>query len=67
MVPSGNVALPSFTVTIFTPSMPWPPSSTPLKRITSDYHYHTVSADSEAVLDGIEESLRVRGFLILKV
>ena len=41
--------------------------STPLKRITSDYHYHTVSADSEAVLDGIEESLRVRGFLIPKV
>lgn len=40
--------------------------STPLKRITSDYHYHTVTADSEAVLDEIEMRLRSRGFLVPK-
>ena len=32
--------------------------STPLKNITSDYHYHTVTADSEETLDLIEEELR---------
>lgn len=37
--------------------------STPLKNITGDYHYHTVSADSERTLDEIGELLRVRGFL----
>ena len=38
--------------------------STPLKKITSDYHYHTVSADGEEILDQIEDGLRARGFLI---
>ena len=32
--------------------------STPLKNITSDYHYHTVTADSEETLGMIEEELR---------
>lgn len=35
-----------------------------LKNITSDYHYHTVTAESEEVLDGIEAELARRGFLI---
>lgn len=39
-------------------------SSSPLKNITSGYHYHTVSAESEEVLDSIEEELREKGFLI---
>ena len=38
--------------------------STPLKNITSDYHYHTVIADSEETLGMIEEELRKLGFLV---
>ena len=38
--------------------------STPLKNITSDYHYHAVTADSEETLDLIEEELRKLGFLV---
>lgn len=38
--------------------------SSPLKNITSDYHYHTVKADSEETLDMIEAALREKGFLI---
>ncbi len=38
--------------------------STPLKNITSDYHYHTATADSEETLDLIEEELRKLGFLV---
>lgn len=34
-----------------------------LKNVTSGYHYHTVSARSEAVLDVIQEKLNERGFL----
>ncbi len=37
--------------------------STPLMRITSEYHYHTVKADSGQTLDLIEEELRARGYL----
>ncbi len=40
--------------------------STPLKNITSDYHYHTVSADSEETLDMIENALREKHYLIVK-
>lgn len=40
--------------------------STPLKNITSDYHYHTVSADSEEILDMIEEALKRKNYLIVK-
>lgn len=35
----------------------------PLKVLTSDWHYHTVSAPSEKLLDLIEEELRKKGFL----
>ena len=38
--------------------------STPLKNITSDYHSHTVTADSEETLGLIEEDLRKLGFLV---
>ncbi len=37
-----------------------------LKNITSDYHYHTVSADSDEILDEIEAELGKRGILIKK-
>lgn len=34
-----------------------------LKNVTSGYHYHTISADSEDTLQLIEASLRENGFL----
>ena len=34
-----------------------------LKNITSGYHYHTVTAASEEVLDQIQEMLQEKGFL----
>ena len=37
--------------------------STLLKNLTSDYHYHTVYAENEDVLDIIQEKLKERGFL----
>jgi len=38
--------------------------SSPLKNITSNYHYHLVEADNERVLDMIEEALKNKGFLV---
>ena len=38
-------------------------SSTPLMKITSGYHYHTVEAESEKTLDLIQEALEKEGFL----
>lgn len=38
--------------------------SSPLKNITSDYHYHKVEADSEDTLDEIEKTLKEKGFLV---
>lgn len=38
--------------------------SSPLKNITSNYHYHTVTADKEETLDLIEDMLRERGYLV---
>lgn len=35
-----------------------------LKKITSDYHYHTVTAESEDILDAIEAELSRMGYLI---
>ena len=32
-------------------------------RITDDFHYHTVAADSEETLDAIEARLKETGFL----
>lgn len=38
-------------------------SSTSLKDVTSGYHYHTITAESEQILDQIQEELYRRGFL----
>lgn len=35
-----------------------------LKNVTSGYHYHTVTAASEEMLDEIETALRESGFLV---
>ena len=37
--------------------------STPLLNVTSGYHFHTVSADSEEILDEIEVALKEQNFL----
>lgn len=37
-----------------------------LKNVTSDYHYHTVTADSDGVLDDIENELEEKGYLIAR-
>ena len=34
-----------------------------LKNVTSGFHYHTIVADSEELLDMIQEELSKRGFL----
>lgn len=39
--------------------------SSPLNTITSGYHYHTVSAESEEILDAIEKELKEKGFLVI--
>lgn len=38
--------------------------STPLKNITSNYHYHTITAKNEEILDEIEKALDEKGFLV---
>jgi transcriptional regulator of NAD metabolism len=38
--------------------------SSPLNTITSGYHYHTVLAESEEILDEIEKELDNCGFLV---
>lgn len=37
--------------------------STPLMNITSGYHFHTVAADQEEILEEIENALRQKGYL----
>lgn len=37
-----------------------------LKNVTSGYHYHTVTAPNEEILNEIESRLREKGFLIEK-
>lgn len=39
-------------------------ASKPLMSVTDGYHYHTVTADSEEVLDRVENLLRGKGYLI---
>lgn len=41
--------------------------STELMSITDGYHYHTVRAESETVLDNIEKALGGRGYLVAEV
>lgn len=38
-------------------------NSSPLENITDGYHYHTVEADREEILDDIQQELSRRGFL----
>lgn len=38
--------------------------SSPLKNLTSGYHYHTIEAKNIKILDEIEEMLREKGYLI---
>lgn len=37
--------------------------STQLMKLTSNYHYHTIEAESEEILDMIQQELAKRGFL----
>ena len=39
--------------------------STELMNITGGYHYHTVRAESESILDKIGETLKVKGYIAL--
>lgn len=39
-------------------------ASKPLMSVTDGYHYHTVSAESEDILDKIEAKLREAGYLV---
>ena len=41
--------------------------STELMNITGGYHYHTVRADSEAVLDKIESVLREKNYIVPEI
>lgn len=41
--------------------------STELMNITGGYHYHTVRADSEDILDDIEKSLEQRGYIVPEI
>ena len=41
--------------------------STELMHITSGYHYHTVRAESEAMLDRIAERLEQKGYLVPEI
>lgn len=38
--------------------------SSPLKNVTSEYHYHTVTAQNERTLDIIEAELDKKGYLV---
>ncbi|MFQ9514504.1 MAG: transcription repressor NadR [Eubacterium sp.] len=38
--------------------------SVPLEQITSEYHYHTVTADSVETLDEIQNELQSKGYLV---
>lgn len=38
--------------------------STPLMSLTSGYHFHHITAESEEVLDEIEQALEDKGYLV---
>lgn len=40
--------------------------SGPLKRVTSEYHYHTLEAENESILDSVERMLSQKGYLVLE-
>lgn len=39
--------------------------SSPLNKITSGYHYHTVTAESEEILDAVEQELKEKKILVI--
>ena len=41
--------------------------STELMHVTGGYHYHTVRAENEAVLDCIEDALRKRNYIVPEI
>ncbi|MBQ1271241.1 MAG: transcription repressor NadR [Clostridia bacterium] len=41
--------------------------SSELMHITSGYHYHTVRADSSAVLDAVEKALSEKGYIVPEI
>ena len=41
--------------------------STELMSITGGYHYHTVRAENEEILDNIEKVLNEKGFLVCEI
>ena len=41
--------------------------STELMNITGGYHYHTVRAETEEILDAIEQQLKVRGYIVPEI
>lgn len=41
--------------------------STELMHITGGYHYHTVEAESEEILDKIEEALRNKNYIVPEI
>ncbi len=38
--------------------------STPLKNITSNYHYHTITAENSDIIEMIKDELRIKKYLI---
>ncbi len=40
-------------------------NSNPLNILTNGEHYHTIEAESEEILDMIEEKLSKKGFLVI--
>ena len=41
--------------------------STELMNITGGYHYHTIRAESEAILDNIEKALDAKGYIVPEI
>ena len=41
--------------------------STELMHVTAGYHYHTVRAENEEILDRIEQALKVRGYWVVEL
>jgi len=41
--------------------------SSELMNVTGGYHYHTVRADSEEILDRIHDALAEKGFLAAEI
>lgn len=38
--------------------------SSPLKKVTSEYHYHTLKAENEEILNNVERMLDKKGYLV---